>query len=145
LNRNGVNGTFLSDRDASNEKQYKAFEPKNTWPMCERIQRAAVRAVAWIRDCDSRSHIRGLEGLVGREVMIDKIPLMGYTMCRAGGFRDSGQSLGSGGSGGAFKSVLSGGTARVAQVARRRGLEASGLMAWRAEDMVAPATRGSPF
>lgn len=32
LNRSRVNGTFLPDRDASNEQQDKAFEPKNTWP-----------------------------------------------------------------------------------------------------------------
>jgi hypothetical protein len=81
--------------------------------------------------CDSRSDIHGLPGLVGSEVMIDKIPQVGYTACRAGGFRDSWQSVGPGGSGDAFKLVLSGGTARVAQVVRHRGLEARGLMAWR--------------
>ena len=79
--------------------------------------------------------------------MIDKIPRMGYTLCCAGGFRESWQSASPGGSGGAFKSVLSGGTARVAQVVRHRGLNARGLMAWRAQDMTAPiakATRADP-
>jgi hypothetical protein len=32
LNRSGVNGTFLPDREASDEQQYKAFDPKNIWP-----------------------------------------------------------------------------------------------------------------
>jgi hypothetical protein len=86
--------------------------------------------------------IQSLVGPIGREVMIDKIPLMGYTLRRAGGFRESRRFLGSGGSCGAFKSVLSGGTARVAKTAAAR---AQGL---RAQSMTAPiatATRADPL